>query len=242
MIPHWDAEAGNPIHQFVPESERPFQKSTSDFFEASTTGQGRTREERLLNLSRQRTPLCLAGAMSLRKREHSPESMIRKRAGFVNPVVVPDAFHEKVKTAIDNKYAYNMATRSKELLPREWVPPREPEFRKEAEIEPGMHDFVLRPKALPLENKHGLSVFNSKPKYIDEKRRANEEKSTHSKSSWLLTSHKTGKSTTSSSPRRSLWPSISLMPTTKLQDPRKPPHSSWPRTNGNPPTWSWQGP
>mgnify|MGYP006952886194 CR=1 FL=1 len=176
MIPHWDAEAGNPIHQFVPESERPFQKSTSDFFEASTTGQGRTREERLLNLSRQRTPLCLAGAMSLRKREHSPESMIRKRAGFVNPVVVPDVFHEKVKTAIDNKYAYNMATRSKELLPREWVPPREPEFRKEAEIEPGMHDFVLRPKALPLENKHGLSVFNSKPKYIDEKRRANEEK------------------------------------------------------------------
>jgi len=102
--------------------------------------------------------------------------MIRKRSGFVNPVVVPDVFNEKVKTAIDNKYAFNLTTRSRELLPREWVPPTDPEFRKEAEIEPGMHDFILRPKEIPLENKHGLSVFNTKPKYLDEKRRANEDK------------------------------------------------------------------
>lgn len=176
MIPHWVGEHDNPIHQYVPESERPFQKTANDFFEASKADQGATREQRLLNLSRKRGSLSLAGTMSLQKREHSPESKIRMRNGFVNTVVMPDCFHEKVRTAIDNKYAFNTTTRKKELLPRDWVPPTDPEFRKEAEIEPGMHDFILRPKAIPLENKHGLSAFNNKPKYIEEKRRANEDK------------------------------------------------------------------
>lgn len=176
MIPHWTGESDNPIHQYVPESERPFQKTANDFFEANKADQGATREQRLLNLSKKRSSLSLAGTMSLRKRVHSPESKIRMRTGFVNTVVMPDCFHEKVRTAIDNKYAFNTSTRTKELLPREWVPPTDPEFRKEAEIEPGMQDFILRPKVVPLENRHGLSAFNTKPKYIEEKRRANEEK------------------------------------------------------------------
>ena len=82
---------------------------------------------------------------------------------------MPDVFHEKVRTAIDNKYSYNTTTRRKELLPREWQAPKDPEFRKEAEIEPGMHDFILRPKTIQMENPHGLSVFNTRPKYIEQK-------------------------------------------------------------------------
>lgn len=70
------------------------------------------------------------------------------RKGFVNTVVMPDCFHEKNRTAVDNKYAYNTITKKKELLPREWQAPKDPVFRKEAEIEPGMQDFILRPKTL----------------------------------------------------------------------------------------------
>ena len=31
MIPHWKTPQENPIHQYVPESERPFKTSSLDF-------------------------------------------------------------------------------------------------------------------------------------------------------------------------------------------------------------------
>lgn len=32
QIPHWKTEQDNPIHQYVPESERPFKNTADDFF------------------------------------------------------------------------------------------------------------------------------------------------------------------------------------------------------------------
>lgn len=108
----------------------------------------------------------LAGTMLLQKREFSPESKIRQRVGFVNAPVVPDCFAEKNKTAIDNKFSFNTTARKRELVPREWIAPRDPVFRQEMEIEPGMKDFVLKPKKERMENPNNISVFNNKPNFI----------------------------------------------------------------------------
>ena len=56
------------------------------------------------------------------------------------------------------------------------MPPKDPVFRKEMEIEPGMRDFELRLKKHQIENPHNLSVFSDKPKFITEKAREIHEK------------------------------------------------------------------
>ena len=137
MIPHWKTPQENPIYQFVPESERPFKTSSMDFM-GKTLNKGEERVNRLLLLSQPKSQLQLAGKMSLQKREFSPESKLRQRNGFVSAATVPDCFEEKKRTAIDNKYSFNTHTKKKELIPREWVNPKDPVFRKEMEIEPGM--------------------------------------------------------------------------------------------------------
>ena len=114
--------------------------------------------------------------MSLNKREFSPESKLRQRHGFVSATVVPDCFAEKNKTAIDNKYSFNLHTKKQELIPRDWVPPKDPVFRKEMEIEPGTKDFELRPKKHQIDNPNNLSVFADRPKFITEKEREIQEK------------------------------------------------------------------
>lgn len=175
MIPHWHTPAENPIHQYVPESERPFKTSAMDFM-GTQVDKNEERVTRLLALSKPRNSLSLAGTMSLQKREHSPESKMRQRHGFVSAAVVPDCFAEKNRTAVDNKYSYNIQQKKKELIPREWAAPKDPVFRKEMEIEPGMKDFELRPKKHQMENPHNLSVFSDRPKFLVEKEREIHEK------------------------------------------------------------------
>lgn len=90
--------------------------------------------------------------------------------------MVPDVFHEKVKTAVDHKYSFNLTTRRRTLIPRDWLPPKDPVFREEFEVQPGRADFNLRPRKLQMENPHNLSVFQVKPKYIAEREKADNEK------------------------------------------------------------------
>ena len=48
---------------------------------------------------------------------------------------------------------------------------KNPVFRVEKEIEPGMKDFELRFKVDPIENPHFLSVFDKLPKYHADRNR-----------------------------------------------------------------------
>jgi len=48
----------------------------------------------------------------------------------------------------------------------EYENPKNPVFRVEKEIEPGMKDFELRIRPDAMENPHGLSAFDIRPKYF----------------------------------------------------------------------------
>ena len=51
----------------------------------------------------------------------------------------------------------------------EYENPKNPVFRDEKEIEPGMKDFELRFKVDPMENPNFISVFDKLPKYHAER-------------------------------------------------------------------------
>ena len=114
--------------------------------------------------------------MSLRSRKMSPQSKIRERNGFVTSKVVPDCFEAKKSKALDDMHAFDLKTNTSFLLSQHYKPPKPHRFRDEVEIEPGMVDFMLRSKPPGIENPNGLSVFCDKPKYISDKRRAEEQK------------------------------------------------------------------
>ena len=51
----------------------------------------------------------------------------------------------------------------------EYLDPKNHVFREEKEIELGMKDFELKVGKIEIENPHGLSVFEKKPKYLIDK-------------------------------------------------------------------------
>ena len=89
---------------------------------------------------------------------------------------MPDVFSEKKRTATDHKYTFNLTTRKRELIPRDWIPPKDPVFREDYEVPPGLPDFNLRPKKHKIDNPFNLSVFVDKPKFIVDKEKADKEK------------------------------------------------------------------
>ena len=172
QIPHWDGNSKNPIYQYVPEAERPFKSSsTSDFFDTSNKN---SRENRLLNLSKKdsSSSLRLAGTMSLRARQYSPQSKIRQRKGFVTATKVPDCFNAKVTVEKFNNNLVSKRTGKSESLRVEYSPPKAHKFRDEVEIEPGMSDFALRFKVDKMDNPHALSVFAARPRFITDKEKS----------------------------------------------------------------------
>lgn len=125
------------------------------------------RESRLRNLSMRnsKAPLQLAATMALSKRTASPQSRIRERAGFVTATRVPDVFADKCKKGVDDMTVYSKKHGMRVPKVQEYENPKDPVFRVEKEIEPGMKDFELRFKPDPMDNPHFLSVFDKKPKY-----------------------------------------------------------------------------
>jgi len=71
-IPHWKSDAENPIHHYIPLSQKQYLSSSVDF--ADIRGDNKenplwlSRDQRLLDLSKPRGQLALAGTMALRRR------------------------------------------------------------------------------------------------------------------------------------------------------------------------------
>ena len=60
----------------------------------------------------------------------------------------------------------------------EYVMPKDPQFRKDTELDFGQIDFSLPPmiKPNPMDNPHGLSVFAQRPKMFTDKEKERAEK------------------------------------------------------------------
>lgn len=103
--------------------------------------------------------------MALSRRTTSPQSKIRERVGFVTATRVPDVFEDKCKKGHNDMTVYNPQVHYRVPKVQEYENPKDPVFRDEKEIEPGMKDFELRFKPDPMENPHFLSVFDKLPRY-----------------------------------------------------------------------------
>ena len=80
--------------------------------------------------------------------------------------MVPDCLDSKKSVATDKKYGFDLRTRSKVKLSQEYEDPRPHRYRDEAEIQPGMADFMLRSKPVVIDNPHGLSSLKELPRQL----------------------------------------------------------------------------
>ena len=96
----------------------------------------------------------------------SPIEKLRQTRGMVTIKRVPDVFETK------NALAQELAGKG---IP-EYEAPKDPEFKNYDNLAFGQRDFALLTKPDEMENKHGLSVFDTKPKYIFEKFQEREKK------------------------------------------------------------------
>ena len=156
-VPTWTVNSQNPINQFVPEAEQAYKSQSEQAIKAQTM-----REERNTKLStlagKERT-LQLAGTMALGKRKMSPISKLRETRGMVTIKRVPDCTETKISLANSEQQI--------EARP-EYVAPKDYEFKNYDTLAFGQKDFVKLSKPDSIENPHGLSVFDKRPKAIAE--------------------------------------------------------------------------
>ena len=121
------------------------------------------REERQLKLSKlsgkERT-LQLAGTMSLKNRAYSPLGKLRQTRGFVTIKRVQD---------IDEQKAAHAIKRAKNNERGEFSPPKEYQFKNYDTLKFGQKDFVLRKTKPVIDNPHGLSQVERRPRMHIEK-------------------------------------------------------------------------
>ena len=165
--PSWNNERDNPINTFMTTSEKPKIASISDLFGGTSKSSLSAREERIMGLKGhgRKHSLQLAATIALKNRKMSPQSKIRQRKGFVTATRVPDVIEDKLGLAKSNWTVRDKKTGQRVPKVYEYQPPRDPVFRVEKEIELGMTDFALRVKCDPVDNPHGLSAFEQRPKY-----------------------------------------------------------------------------
>ena len=121
---------------------------------------------KLSTLAGKERTLQLAGTMALKNRKMSPIEKLRQTRGMVTIKRVPDVFETKNALAQDLK---------KKGI-REYSPPKDPEFRNFDTLAFGQKDFALLTKPDQMENPHGLSAFEKKPKFHFEKEQEREKK------------------------------------------------------------------
>ena len=151
-IPFWRTPQENPINQFVPPSERPFEDQ--HLWETPAEIEEARRTFRLSNLQGKERTLQLAGTMSLKKRSKSPLSKLRETRGQVTLKTVPDLFEQK---RVEAKKEYPKSG-------YQYAQPKEYIFRN---TDPGVvlgfgqedMKLITHPDQL-LPNPHGLSVHD----------------------------------------------------------------------------------
>ena len=128
------------------------------------------REERSMKLTtlagKERT-LQLAGTMALKSRKMSPISKLRETRGMVTIKRVPDVTESKIALANGEQF--------KEPRP-EYIVPREYEFKNYDTLAFGQTDFNKLAKPNHMENPHGLSAFDKRPKMHADRERMLETK------------------------------------------------------------------
>ena len=120
---------------------------------------------KLTTLAGKERTLQLAGTMALGKRKMSPLSKLRETRGMVTIKRVPDVFEQK----------NSLAQREEKKQTYEFVQKTDHEFLNYDTLAFGQKDFNLNVNVPAIENKHGLTVFDKRPKeYWDRVIRKNE--------------------------------------------------------------------
>lgn len=123
--------------------------------------------QKLSTLAGKERTLQLAGTMALQKRKCSPISKLRETRGMVTIKRVPDCTETKIA----------LAQSEQDVQPREeYVPPKPYEFKNYDTLAFGQIDFNKLAKPDQIENPHGLSEFDKRPKAIAERARMLEAK------------------------------------------------------------------
>ena len=125
------------------------------------------RNTKLSTLAGKERTLQLAGTMSLKSRKMSPFSKLRETRGIVTTKRVPDVAETKIALS---KNEQRIKARP------EYEAPKDPEFKNYDTLAFGQIDFNLLVKPDGMENPHGLSAFDTKPKAIAERARMLEAK------------------------------------------------------------------
>ena len=110
---------------------------------------------KLSTLAGKERTLQLAGTMALKGRKMSPISKLRETRGMVTIKRVPDVTESKV--ALSNSEQFRQ--------PRpEYVAPKAHDFKNYDTLAFGQVDFNKLAKPDAMENPHGLSAFDKRPK------------------------------------------------------------------------------